>query len=297
MCSQCPVSSDLEINWLSLLKTIISEEWFGTTLFVPFLREWKYGTLTWWWLAESRHQCLTGDMAGWSKSHELRRCVVRFTAIGCVLCTYCCICMVCVGEQCFDCCKSCNLVHSPNVNCHQWSAWFLALHVTSNFVVSVCRPHSAYKHFFCLHAMASVCWKVQIPVMHLWRLFASHPTATVCKLPCKPAFCNSVARVFSVHLDLEDNLLSKINLKPVSLGLRLSLLQAWIHNFMVQTLNKHHALFFLQCLTPLSVYYFTWAMPWFSSGRMEVCVCCCSVQYAVNFWSSSHKILQKKFTA
>ena len=51
-------------------------------------------------------------MAGWSKSHELSRCVVHFTAIGCVLCTYCCICMVCVGEQCFDCCKSCNLVDS-----------------------------------------------------------------------------------------------------------------------------------------------------------------------------------------
>ena len=51
-------------------------------------------------------------MAGWSKSHELSRCVVRFTAIGCVLCTYCCICMIAVGERCFDCCKSCNLVDS-----------------------------------------------------------------------------------------------------------------------------------------------------------------------------------------
>ena len=49
-------------------------------------------------------------MAGWSKSHELSRCVVHFTAIGCVLCTYCCICMIAVGERCFDCCKSCNLV-------------------------------------------------------------------------------------------------------------------------------------------------------------------------------------------
>jgi hypothetical protein len=164
-----------KLVWACSKQSFLKND-LGPYYLFPF---WENGTLTWWWLAESQHQCLTGDMAGWSKSHELSRCVVRFTAIGCVLCTYCCICMVCVGEQCFDCCKSCNVVHSPNVNCHQWSAWFLALHVTSNFVVSMCRPHSAYKHFFCLHAMASVCWKVQIPVMHLLRLFASHPTATV----------------------------------------------------------------------------------------------------------------------
>ena len=79
----------------------------------------------------------------------------------CLLCTYCCICMIAVGERCFDCCKSCNLVDSSICQFPPMVCMISSIACDIQFRgICVQAPVGLQPFFFCSHAMASVCWKV-----------------------------------------------------------------------------------------------------------------------------------------